>query len=73
MIIKIRNGIIYNEVGNPIGTILPNATEEEERSITLGAEATPIIEDFVAEVNSGKFKPKTLVRKLEAIIEKHSI
>lgn len=72
MILKIRNGIIYSDEGEIIGTLVGD-NAEAERVIELGSEAVPAIENFVEMVNSGSFKPRTAVKTFEAILEKHAI
>lgn len=72
MRLKIRNGFILNEDDVIIGTLTDAATYEEERIIEMGSEAIPAIEEFIASVNSGKFKPRTAVREFEKIIEKYA-
>lgn len=73
MKLTIRNGIIFNELGMPIGTLSDNATAEDERAIELGSEAVPEIENFIEQVNSGKFKPRALVKTFEELVKKHEI
>lgn len=74
MIVKVRNGHIYDEDGIIIGQLTrEGSTPEVERVIQLGSEAIPVIEDFVDQVNSGKFKPRTVVKKFEQIIDKYKI
>lgn len=77
MILKIKKGIIYLcEEGledNPIGSIFDNVTDETEQIIECGAELLPAVQDFVKAVNSGSFKPRTIVKTLEAILDKYDI
>lgn len=77
MRIKIRQGVIYvcdeGLEDRPIGTIFPNATEQDERIIECGSEAVIAIEEFVKEVNSGTFKPRTVTRRFEQLLERHAV
>lgn len=74
MKLKIKDGMIWNEDETRVIAVLTeDATEIEERAIELGSEAVPIIERFVADVNSGSFKPREAVKRFENILEKHKI
>jgi hypothetical protein len=77
MKLKIRNGVIYAcEEGledRPIGSIFDSASEEDERIIECGSETVRAVEEFVAEVNSGSFKPRTVVRRFEEILQKYAV
>jgi len=78
MTLKIKkDGIIYAcEEGfedRAIGTLFPNATEEDERIIECGSEAIPIVEEFIEKVNSGKFTPKTVVKEFEQLLLRHAV
>lgn len=72
MRLKIRNGIIYDEDGCIVGTA-PDVTPEIERVIEGGSEALQEIEGFVAEINSGKFKPRVVARRFEQLLDKYAI
>jgi len=76
MTLKIKKGIIYTcEDGledNPIGSLFETATEEEEKIIECGSELLPAVQKFIDDVNSGKFKPRSVVKDLEKILEKHA-
>lgn len=77
MILKIRKGVIYlcreGMEEEAVGSIFDNATDETERLIECGAEVLPAVQNFIQNVNSGSFKPRTAVKTLEAILEKHEI
>jgi len=78
MTLKIKkDGIIYAcEEGledRAIGALFPNATEEDERIIECGSEALPAIEKFVEEVNSGSFKPRSVVKEFEQLLLRHAV
>lgn len=76
MIIRIRNGIIYKveyDVEFVIGTIVDGTSEEAEKTLECGAEIIPVVENFMKEVNSGKFKPRKIVKELEKILDKYAI
>lgn len=72
MRLKIRNGIIYDENGLIKGTA-PDVTPETERTIEGGSEAIQEIEKFVEEVKNGSFKPRTVVKRFEQLLEKYAI
>lgn len=75
MILKIRNGIVYMEDGSIAAVIsdtLPDEIAMEvERIIEFGSEAVPAVENFISEVNSGSFKPRAVVKKLEEIANRY--
>jgi hypothetical protein len=73
MNLKIRNGVIFNEDGAVIGALTPEfaANEQVERTIELGSDAIPEIEAIVSEINSGSFKPRSISKRLEKLIEKY--
>lgn len=77
MTLKIKKGVIYSCVegleDKPIGSLFPIVTEEEERLIECGSEAVPAIEDFVAKVNSGEFKPRAVVKEFEQLLKRHAV
>lgn len=72
MKLKIRGGIIYDEVGRIVGTA-PDVSPEVERTIECGSEAIAEVENFVAEVNSGKWRPRAAIRKFEQLLEKYAV
>lgn len=77
MKLKIKQGVIYAcEDGiedRAIGSLFPIATEEEERIIECGSELVTEVEEFVAKVNKGKFKPRAVVKDFESILAKHAV
>lgn len=76
MILKIKNGVIYSCVDgleNPIGTVFPNATDEEERLIKCGSEVVPAVKEFIEKVNKGSFKPRAIVKEFEQILNKYAV
>lgn len=76
MQIKVKDRIIYaidEGIEKPIGTLLESASEFEEKIIECGSEIIPAVENFMAEVNSGKFKPRALVKEFEKILFKYAI
>lgn len=77
MRLKIKNNEIWriDESGEEklIGILTDDANETDERIIQCGSEAVPAVESFINQVNSGKFKPKTVVKEFERIINKYSI
>ena len=73
MILKVRNGGIYREDGVKVAVLTNEATEQDEIAIEFGSEAAPALTKFVDQVNSGSFKPRTVVKELEKIAEKYRI
>lgn len=76
MLIKIKNGVIYRiEHGTeiPIGSIFDGVSDETEKIIECGAEILPEVERFISEVNSGGYRPRKAVKRLEQILDKHAI
>lgn len=77
MKLKIKNGVIYSvsEFGEDcaIGTLFPNATEEDERIIECGSEILPEVEEFIEKVNKNEFKPRAAVKAFEQILAKHAV
>ncbi len=71
MKLKIKGSFLYNEDGQIIATFTDDITPEEERAIEVAAEAMPIIEKFVHDVNTGTHKPRGTVRELERILDKY--
>lgn len=76
MNLKIKKGVIYAcEEGiedRAIGSIFDSATEDDERIIECGSEAVAAVEQFVQEVNSGSFKPRSAVKEFEKLLEKYA-
>lgn len=73
MKLKVKNGVIYDMEDNTIKGTVSDDSFEIQRVIECGSEAIPAIEEFVADVNSGIFKPRTAVKKFEQILEKYEI
>lgn len=77
MSLKIKKGVIYAcEEGledRPIGSLFETASEEDERIIECGSETVKAVEEFVKQVNSGKFKPRAVVKEFEQILERHAV
>lgn len=71
--LEIRKGIIFNQDGVPIGTLVDDDNPEYERIIELGSELIGVVENFIKQVNSGSFKPRGAVKEFERILEKHEI
>lgn len=75
MKLKVRNGQLINLEDN---VVLATMTEEGndpevERLLEFGAEAVPAVEQFIADVNSGTFKPRTVVKEFEKLVDKYKI
>lgn len=71
MKLKIKNGIIYTEIGDIVGTIVDNSPDEVERTIEVGSKALVAIQGFVDKVNSGSFKPRSAVKEFEKLLEEY--
>lgn len=75
MALKVRNGFVYNEEGVIVmimaDYLSPEVQEEVERIVEFGSEAAPAVERFIQEVNSGSFKPRSVVKKLEEIANRY--
>lgn len=74
MIIKIKKGVIYrleNEIETPIGSLFDHATDEDEKTIECGVEMLPKVQEFIDNVNSGSFKPRSVVKELESVLRKY--
>jgi hypothetical protein len=74
--IKIRNGLAYNEDGVLIAIMseaLPDdIAREAVRAIEYGTEVAPKVDEFIQQVNSGKFKPRATVKMLEQVAQKYT-
>lgn len=77
MILKIKKGVIYSCIegmeDKPIGSIFDTATEDEERLIECGSEVVPVVEEFIAKVNTGQLKPRAAVKEFELILNKYAV
>lgn len=74
MILKVRNNMVFKEDGTCVAVLAdlpPDELEEVERAIEYGSEAAPAIDNFLNQVNSGKFKPRATVKELEKIADKY--
>lgn len=76
MLLKIKNGFIFDDDGLAHAVVVQEAItpEDQERfetTIELGSELIPAVEKFISDVNSGKFKPRSVVKELESILSKH--
>jgi len=74
MILKVRNGMVFDESNTCVAVIAdlpPDTAEEVERAIEFGSEAAPALVKFMDEINSGKFKPRKIVREIEDIHNKY--
>ena len=72
MKLKIKDGIIYNEIDVAIGTVNNLATDEDLKAIQIGSEAVPMLEGFVSDVETGRFKPKALFNTFKSLLEKYN-
>lgn len=66
-VLKVRNGMVWNEEGKVIAVLQPDATEDDERTIQLGAEIIPVAQEFVR-----SYKPKTTLKAVEQLFEKYA-
>lgn len=76
MILKVRNGFVYNQEDGNIVAVISDALSDEiaievERTIEFGSEAAPAVEEFIKKVNSGSFKPRAVVKELEEIANRY--
>lgn len=71
----VKNGFIYNEAGVIVmimaDYLSPEVQEEVERVVEFGSEAVPAVEKFIDEVNSGSFKPRSVVKRFEEIANRY--
>lgn len=68
-----ENGGIFNEDGIKVGVLTAEGnTPMVKRTIEFGSEAAPALTKVIADVNSGSFKPRALVKALELIAEKYN-
>lgn len=72
MILKIRNGIIEDDIGRILGSLTVN-DPEVERTIELGSEALPAVENFIDEVAHGKFHKKKIYDEFLKIVGKYPV
>jgi hypothetical protein len=71
MKLKIRNGVIYTPEGKAVGVLSENADELITDSIEMGTELIDVVEEFIDQVNSGKLRPRSTVKKFENVIQKY--
>lgn len=71
MKLKVDNGVIRNEDEVILGTVTDGAPREVQRTIELGSDLIPAVEEFINEVNTGKLRPRSAVKKFELIIGKY--
>jgi hypothetical protein len=71
MVLKIINGIVYDETGRMVCIMTDMSTKEDEKLIELGSEATVAVKKFVETVEHGKFTPKSVMKTFKAILEKY--
>lgn len=71
MKLKIRNGLIYDEAtGKIMAVSTPDANEDFDRTVQLGSELIPEVENFIDGVNAGSFKKKSVVDRFTNLIER---
>lgn len=73
MKLRVKNGIIYDEFDSIVGSLNDGVSDDIERTIECGSDAIPIIQKVVDEVNSGSFKPRSIVKEFEKLLEKYEI
>jgi hypothetical protein len=71
MKLKIKNGVIYTPEGVAVGVISEKADEMITSSIEKGTELIGVVEEFIDQVNSGKLRPRSTVKKFENVIQKY--
>lgn len=72
MKLKIKNGVIFTPEGTAVGVISENADEKITESIEKGTELIGVVEEFIDQVNSGKLRPRSTVKKFETVIQKYA-
>lgn len=73
MKLRIKNGIIYDEFDTILGSLSDDIPDDVEKTIECGSDAIPIIKDVIDQVNSGKFKPRSIIKEFEKLLEKYEI
>lgn len=73
MILKTRNGFIYNEDGAIVGSLGEDSNEEVEVTIAAGSEALEAINQFIADVNSGSLKQRKAFNTFKQILDKYDL
>ena len=66
--------MVYNDQGICVAVIAdlpPDIAEDVEQTIEFGSEAAPAITKFIDQINSGSFKPRSVVKELEMIANKY--
>lgn len=54
-----------------IGILTDEANDNDEKIIQAASEVLPAVERFIESVNSGNYKPRSVVRELEILINKY--
>ncbi len=72
MKLKIKNGVIFTPEGTAVGVISEKADESITESIEKGTELIGVVEEFIDQVNSGKLRPRSTVKKFENVIQKYA-
>lgn len=73
MKLRILNDAIYDENGNIVGVVSPDANESIRKTIEAGSDAIKAIKKFVFNANRGSFKPKASVKEFEDVLNKNEI
>ena len=73
MKMKIKDGLIYNELDVAIGAVFQDATDEERNAIESSGEMTEAVLSFVENVNSGTHRPRAASKEFERIIDKYNL
>ena len=68
---EIRDGCLW-EGSRVVAVFTDEATTHDETLIKLGAEVVPEVQEFIDNVNSGNYKPRAAVKRLETILNKYA-
>jgi len=71
MKLKIKNGVIYTPEGRAVGVLSEHADEKITESIEMGTDLIDTVREFIDQVNSGKLRPRSSVKKFENVIQKY--
>lgn len=74
MKLTVRNGLVYNEDGTCVlvmADLPPEEAEAVEKVIEFGSEAAPALVKLMEDINSGSFKPRSIVKEIESIYNKY--
>lgn len=70
---RIVNGFIYNDEDVLVASLTADATEEDMNTLASSGDMVSEVKEFVESVNSGSFKPKKTVDKLQNLLNKFNL